>query len=213
MPKLVVQFVSANAAPQAPLKLDIEKRDIMLQLGEAASLLDSPAARLADVLKAVRKNQPNVVHFSAHGTPLGEIVLLGPHDEPWPVPRASLEELFRIKSQVRLVLLSACFSIDQAQGIVQHIDCVIGVDGSIPEEAARLYCVQFYDALASGRSVKEAHGEARVVLIGMRVAPEKFPQLLCRKGVDAGNVYVSRARAQRLRRYRFCGRNRRVSRT
>ena len=81
-PKLRIQFVNANAVPSAYLNIDREKRNIAekLRLRDAAEVFDIPAARLSDVIEALRTNKPTVVHFSAHGSPLDEIILLNERD-------------------------------------------------------------------------------------------------------------------------------------
>jgi hypothetical protein len=192
-PKLRIQFVNANAVPSAYLNIDREKRNIAekLRLRDAAEVFDIPAARLSDVIEALRTNKPTVVHFSAHGSPLDEIILLNERDEPKPLPRDVLPELFELhRGNIRLVVLNACFSSKQAEAIKEFVDCVIGVSRTIPDADALRYAVQLYDALATGSSVQEAHNEGLLLLKAERLAEEQRPRLIFREGVNPAKVYL-----------------------
>src|SRR5437764_6597542 len=80
MSKLKIQFVMANAFPDAILRLDEEMRAIEQEFSRLGSrrpkTYTAPAARLKDVIHALDTNRPQVVHFSAHGSPISEIILL-----------------------------------------------------------------------------------------------------------------------------------------
>lgn len=75
----------------------------------------------------------------------------------------SLAELFAIaKGNIRCVVLNACHSEAQAKAIAAHIDCAIGMSGSIEDSSAIGFSWAFYHALGQGESVQKAFSLARV---------------------------------------------------
>ena len=87
MAKFKIQFVSANEVPDGHLNIDQELRGIKEALRAGKALVQipvSPAARLKDVIHALQEEKPDIVHFSAHGNPWSEILLLDDHDKPTP---------------------------------------------------------------------------------------------------------------------------------
>lgn len=194
MPKLKIQFVVANAFPEAALRVDEEIRAIELAFFRLGSLrpktYTAPAARLKDVIHSLDTNRPQVVHFSAHGSPISEIVLIDDYGEPDPIPSEAMSKLFaELKGEIRLVFLNFCYSRPQAEAISQSIDCVIGVDKTISDVSALQYSAQFYEMLATGKSVAQAHEIARILLFGSRVPPSEQPTLISRADVDPLSVF------------------------
>ena len=54
------------------------------------------------------------------------------------------------------ILLNACYSLEQAEAICQHIPYVIGMSQALGKDAALEFAVGFYDAIGAGRSIEEA---------------------------------------------------------
>lgn len=98
--------------------------------------------------------KPHIVHFSGHGSTMGEIALPDESDRTQPVPSNTLAQLFSIlKDNMRCVLLNACYSEVQARGIAESIDCVVGMSRAILDKAAIDFAAGFYLGLGYGRSV------------------------------------------------------------
>ncbi len=161
--------------------------------------------------RALLLSQPTIVQFSGHGRagrkaqarqrsrssrdlvppePLAEaggIMLHGNDDAAVKtVPGRALGDLFaKAGSTVRLVFLNACHSATQVQAIVEHVGFVIGIDGAIADEAARVFAVALYRALALGRSIEEAFqlGRNALMLEGLDDDVE-LPVLRARRGAD-----------------------------
>ena len=103
------------------------------------------------------------------------------------VSSVALAELFAVlKDNIRLVVLNACYSEEQARAIVEEIDFVVGMADEIGDEGARVFAASFYRGLAYGRSVRSAFdlGLNELQLEGLR-SDESVPVLLSREGVDA----------------------------
>lgn len=181
MAKLKIQFVSANTLASALLQIEREKRDIQLALGSKAIVFHTPAVRVADLMEDLRTNGPNVVHISAHGTPFHELLFLNEADRPKAIPREAIVELFKLhKKSIRLVVLSACYSLRLATELAQFIDYVIGVSHQIPDESARRYCVHLYRRLSAGDAVEDAHVEAEILMRADRLGRGGKPRLVKR---------------------------------
>jgi hypothetical protein len=84
--------------------------------------------------------------------------------------------------------------------VAKVVPCSIGVEGSPYEDDTITFFKVFYQAVASGRSLKDAVGQARTALKFGKVPDAEIPQLVCRPDVDAANVFlVDAKRASRRR--------------
>jgi len=167
-----------------------------------------------DLLRVLRKLKPTVVHFAGHGgrSPVGEpadevprrdVAAWPPQGEPQRhglflddrdgrarfVSTTALEKTFSVVgASVKLVVLNACYSAPIAEALVVHVDCVVGMAGSISDDAARAFAVGFYGALADRASVAAAYEQGKAA-IGLEVLNElpdrERPQLKVRVGSDA----------------------------
>src|SRR6185436_13934062 len=93
-----------------------------------------------------------------------------PDGRPQIVSSKALKETFGAAgSSVKLVILNACFSEVHARRIIHHVDCVVGMDGSIRDEAARRFAIGFYGGLGDGESIVAAYkqGRAAIALEGL----------------------------------------------
>jgi hypothetical protein len=89
-----------------------------------------------------------------------------------------------------VVVLSACYSEVQAEALLVHIDCVVGLAGSLSSDAVRNFVIGFYGGLGERESVAAAYkqGRAAISLEGLRDG--ETPQLRVRAGVDAAQVVL-----------------------
>ena len=169
-----------------------------------------------DMLRELRKLKPLVVHFSGHGgQPLagahppgqgvrrdvalgphgadqGGLFFQGPDGQAQVVSAAALAETFGAAgASVQLVVLNACYSAVQAAALIAHVDCVVGMAGSIEDDAARSFAIGFYGGLGERESVGAAYqqGRAAISLEGLRDGDR--PQLQVRAGVDATQLVLA----------------------
>ena len=82
-------------------------------------------------------------------------------------------------------MLNACYSRPQAEALAETIDCSIGMNQPIGDEAAIVFAASFYRALGFGRSVQEAFELGKAALLLEGIPEDKTPELLTRAGVDA----------------------------
>ena len=196
MSKVKVLFLTANPAGTQPLQLDEEIRRITTKIRAAEyrdslELVSRWAVRPDDLLQALLEVKPHVVHFSGHGSPVAELFLLDDRGNPKPVSKEALIHLFRIlKDNVRVVVLNACSSRPQAEALAETIDCTIGMNRPIGDEAAIVFAASFYRALGFGRSVREAFELGRVALLLEGIPEDQTPELLTHPGIDASGLVL-----------------------
>lgn len=151
------------------------------------------AARTDDLLQALNETRPQVVHFSGHGGGQGLVLVSADGQRPHPVDSAALGELFRVfRGDISVVVLSACFSLPQAEAIADAVGCAIGTRKEISDAAAITFNAAFYRAIAFGQSVQGAYDQARLALRLEHFADRECPALVVRAGVDAAALVLVR---------------------
>jgi hypothetical protein len=116
----------------------------------------------------------------------------GAGDRSQLVSTAALEQTFGAAgASVKLVVLNACYSESQADALVAHVGCVVGIGGAIRDDSARSFATGFYGALGERESVAAAfrQGSAAIRLDGLPDAEQ--PRLKCRDGVDAERLVLA----------------------
>lgn len=184
-----ILFLAANPKDTPALRLDREVRSIDEALRDGLLrdrfLLEQQwAVRVTDLQEAFLRYEPDIVHFTGHGSDGGGLIVETTDGYPLAVAPEALTELFRIlHGRVRCVVLNACYSALQAEAIAEQVECVVGMAGSVLDDTAIEFAGAFYQALAYGKAVKTAFdlGVNRVQLLGYEVKGQ--PQLLSKRNV------------------------------
>jgi len=94
-------------------------------------------------------------------------------------------------ASVKLVALNACFTEPIAEALLAHVDCVVGMSGSIHDDAARSFAIGFYGGLGEHESIAAAfeHGRAAIRLDGLPDAER--PRLKVRNGFNAAQLILA----------------------
>jgi len=170
----------------AHLRLGKEAREIQekIQLSKSREKFvfnQRMSVRPVDLSQALLDIEPNIVHFSGHGTTKGALCFETQDGSTLPVSPDALAALFeQFSRQVKCVILNACYSEPQAQAIVQHVEHVVGMNKAISDKAAIAFAIGFYQALGANRSVEEAY-KLGCVQIGLQGIPEHITPILIRK--------------------------------
>jgi hypothetical protein len=189
-------FLASNPKGTTVLKLDEEIRAISKKIRasdyrDLIELVSAWAVRPDDLIQVLNEQKPQIVHFSGHGNQKGEIILIDNNENPKPVTVIALRALFDIlKGNIRIVMLNSCYSEIQAKAIIETIDCVIGMNSSIGDDAAITFAASFYRALGFGKSVKESFEQGKLSLLMEGMSEENTPQLLCKVGVDPDLLFI-----------------------
>ena len=162
--EISILFVSADPTDASRLRLGEEFREIheklkLAQLRDRFKLeLPQMSVRPADVSQALLDIQPQIVHFSGHGTSTGALCFESQTGQIQLVQPDALAALFeQFAKQVSCVLLNACYSEIQAKAIAEHIEYVIGMNKAIGDKAAIAFAIGFYQALGAGRTFEDAY--------------------------------------------------------
>lgn len=184
--KTTILFLAADPSDASRLRLGQEIRDIrerlqLAKMRDQFSLVERLSVRPGDVTQAIFDTEPQILHFSGHGTSEGELCLENEVGQVQPVHPEALASLFElIAHQVRCVILNTCYSETQAKAIAEHVDYVVGIKGEIGDRAAIAFAEGFYKALGGGRSIEDAYnfGIVELKLLGI---PEHLKPVLVRK--------------------------------
>ncbi len=195
MSKIVVLFLASNPDDTNHLKLDEEARAIqeMIRKSEhrdSIRFVSRWAVRPMDVLQAINEECPTVVHFSGHGSLNGDIVLQGDDgSRKFITPEAIASAISTAADSVRLVFFNACFSSEQAQKVIAHVDAAIGMRASIGDEAARVFASQFYSAIGFGKSLNIAFKQGKAALLMENIREEETPMLYLNEAKPGSGDY------------------------
>ncbi|MFM7424781.1 MAG: CHAT domain-containing protein [Elainella sp.] len=162
-----ILFLTANPQGTSRLRLDeeVSKIDQSLQgsrLRDQFELVSKWAVDDSSLRRALLEEQPDIVHFSGHGTGAAGLVLEGEGDRLRFATAAALADLFKVVQQirpirpVRCVLFSACYAEEQAKAVVQHVAYVIGMRQAVQDRVAILFAAAFYRGLGDGLAIEEA---------------------------------------------------------
>lgn len=164
-----ILFLAANPRDTARLSLDAEIREILGRIrgaeqGRRFTVASELALRAQELPAALMRHQPDIVHFSGHGTPDGALCLIDDATRRTQELSADqLVDIFRpLGSDIRCVVLSACYSAIQAQAIVSCVPCVVGMSRVVKDAAASAFSAGLDGALAFGKSVHTAFELGRV---------------------------------------------------
>ena len=191
-----ILFLAANPWDTDQLRLSEEVRTIDERLRGAEfrdrfELIQHWAVRSTDLSDYLLRHTPHIVHFAGHGSTSGKIVLEDEVGNAKTVPPEALSRLFGIlKDNIRCVVLNACPTEAQAEGIVQEIDCVVGMSREIDDVDAISFAGGFYRGLAYGRSVQTAFDLGCNEIDLDSLGEGAIPKLLAKPGVDAAEITV-----------------------
>jgi hypothetical protein len=194
--RITVVFMAANPLDQAQLRLDEEARAIteMIRKSEhrdAVNLVSCWAVRPLDVLQALNEHHPRIVHFSGHGSDQDEIVFQDNNGVTKLVSKEAIVQTMAAASgEIRLVFFNTCYSRNQAEAVVKHVQAAIGMKTSIGDNAARVFAAQFYSAIGFGLSVKRAFEQAKAALMLEGIPEQDTPELFVADGVDSEQLIL-----------------------
>ncbi|OGU02177.1 MAG: hypothetical protein A2X82_01445 [Geobacteraceae bacterium GWC2_55_20] len=145
---------------------------------------------VTSLFQELNKEAPHVFHFSGKQNG-GDILMRTENGGLTTVQDTALAGMFQsLDKGLKLVVIDTCFSLRCASTIAKVVPCAIGVKAEIYEDDATTFYGIFYQAVASGRSLKDAVAQARTSLKFAKVPEEQIPQLCCREGVDPAQIFL-----------------------
>ncbi|WP_413167313.1 tetratricopeptide repeat protein [Capilliphycus salinus ALCB114379] len=197
MNPIKILFLASNHKQTERLSLDVEIREIKnkIQASQNRDFLEFKqawAVRFDELIQRLNEYKPHIVHFSGHGSNTGEIILLDKSDQVQAVNLEAIKELFSTVTQdnIKVVVWNACHSKIIAEAIAESIDCVIGMNTAINDQAAIDFAATFYGAIASGRSVEQAFKQAKAALMASQISEAKIPELIHREQINPAEIIL-----------------------
>lgn len=196
-PKIDVLFVAAEPEGTSPIRLAAEFRDVIrLVKRDSAGRIRFHslwAARQDDVLDALQHERPTVVHFSAHGTAKGDLVLEDVDGTKKAVSPEAMGALFQEHgSDVQVVILNSCYSESMAEVLARSVGAVIGMSDAIDIQAAIAFSTGFYRALACKESIRDCFDKAVAEMKFKGFEDADLPVIYTRPGVKAWKVFATK---------------------
>lgn len=201
-----ILFLTANPRGKDNLAVDKEIDRIRDALRRSARR-DEVAHELGmaidktQLMRLLVSHRPLFLHFAGHGTADGVVV------EGASISAEELATMLRSPAgrDVRVAVLNACYSHTLAATLCQVVDCVVGMEGPVDDEAACAFAIVFHTSLACGDSVADAFANAVAVMPPALAAAATVnrdvvgatpsvavpgPRLSARDGVDPAAVFL-----------------------
>ncbi len=170
-PPLTILVLAANPLDSERLRLDAEVRalDAALRQGAAGGRFDLRqqwAVRSGDLIDALLRHRPAILHFAGHGDADGNLIVEDFAGLAAPIRPAAFAALLAAVPGVRGVVLNVCWSDAQAAALLPHVEWVVGMAQEVADSAAVDFAAGFYRGLAAGETVATAValGQAQILL-------------------------------------------------
>lgn len=194
--KIVVLFLASNPIDQVQLRLDEEARSITEMIAkskhrDSIRFQTCWAVQPKDILQAINEYNPSIVHFSGHGSDNDEIIFQTNNGTAKVVSKEAIVQTMMASSEeIRLVFFNTCYSRNQAEAVVEHVEAAIGMNTSIGDEAALTFSSQFYSSIGFGLSLEKAFEQAKALLMLEGIPEQDTPELFIREGLEAKDVVI-----------------------
>lgn len=177
--KILMVAVDIEHQRERRVRADVEHREVKDSIEHGRfrdrfSIEIVSAARWDDFRRALERVKPHILHFSGHGSESGELQFSDVLGKPeWVRPEKIAGVIRILRDNLSVIVLNACDSHALAERLHAHIPHVIGMTDRIDDRSAIQFSRVFYEALAFGRTVREAFELACNELDD--VVPRMFP--------------------------------------
>jgi hypothetical protein len=185
-----ILFLSANPWTTSRIRVEEEAREKLEKLQEGPhrdqfELHKHEAIRPIDMQRLLMMYKPQIVHFSVHGRKGKRIILSGAPGRGKEVNCQGLVEMFGLyRKHLKLVVLNACFTKEQARALTEVVDYSVGTGRGIGDRGSVAFAGAFYRAIAFGKTIKKAFDSAKAELALTVVPRTRGIELFVRSGVS-----------------------------
>jgi hypothetical protein len=196
MKKNVILFLAANPGTSDPLRLAEECAEIQRELKLSPHRDDFQfesrwAVSIDELMRHLNELAPMVLHFGGHSGGTSGLLFQDEQGRPQPVSgRAFAMMVDAATRDTRVVVLNACSTAALAELLRAKVECVVGMDGAIGDDAARTFAIRFYGALGNRRSIGNAVDQGVAALAAKQMPDEVLPRCVTRDGVDQYHVVL-----------------------
>ncbi len=194
--RLRVAFLTTNPDVNAPLRTDMEMRDVLRKIkgGQNRDLVEFkhlPAAEVSDLLDALNEFKPHIIHFSGHGG--GGGILFDNRDvdddSGWVVDFGAVHNIVSATADPpQMLVFNACDTVQGADVFLETVPMIIAMSNSILDSAATMFSVAFYAAVVAGQPVEMALKQGKAILTAMNIDGADLPTLLVQDGFDSSSI-------------------------
>lgn len=139
-------------------------------------------------MQAINETDPEIIHFSGHGSEKGEIVLDDGSGNMSMVSKA-MAAAVASASKGEDDFFNACFSQKEAQAVVDKVEAAIGMNTEIGDEAAIVFAAQFYSSIGFGQNLQQAFDQAKAALL-LKDRRREYTGFICTKRIT-GSGYCN----------------------
>src|SRR5215213_8424248 len=188
--KIRILVLSSNPWSTGRILVAEEAREISDRIQEGPyrdkfEVHNHGAVRPKDLQRLLLTYEPQIVHFSGHGSKGQRILLNETNGRAQALDQQGLKEVFAFYNKhVRLVLLNACFTRTQARLISDVVDYSIGTARPIGDKVSVAFAGAFYRALAFGKSIRDAFRSAKVELALTSIERSRGIELFVRNKIN-----------------------------
>ncbi|MCP4442179.1 MAG: CHAT domain-containing protein [Aureispira sp.] len=175
--KVNILMMTANPKDTAAIELNDEIdviEEVHMRGTERSKFFFKPIlnTKKARLLELLLRHNPQIVHFSGHGTGRAGLVFYGESGSADMVQGPELANLFKqFNTQISCVILNACYSEEQAQVMAQYIPNVIGTNNAIDDQVAIKFTEGFYTAIFAGKNYEDSFNLG-IAHVGLHSFPE-----------------------------------------
>lgn len=176
-----IVIIAANPTDTFPLRLNdeldaiiqavqISDQQCKLRFAEPHTRL---SAQLVDLIEALIRIRPHIIHFAGHGAEDGNLKLQAIDGRSLDLNPDQLMQLLKLvhdRSPVTAVVFNLCYSYTLLEQAAPLFDYVIGWKGELPDKKGKIFAESFYRPLAvkacesGGLDFKLAFGVGKVAL-------------------------------------------------
>lgn len=199
-----ILVVSTNPWSTGRILVAEEVREIFERIQEGPhrdkfELHNHSAVKPIDLQRLLLMYEPQIVHFSGHGSKSHRFLLNGTYGRAQALDQQGLTDVFAVyNNHVRLVVLNACFTRAQARSISEVVDYSVGIARPIGDKASVAFAGAFYRALGFGKSITDAFKSAKAELALTKMPRSRGIELFVRKGVNKRDRFPQIEIARRL---------------
>lgn len=195
--KIRTLFLAANPLDTVgQLQLDKEFSEIKEKIysspqSDSIEIISEWSIKPGILQSVLFRHKPHILHFSGHGTKDKGITLEDDSGNSVSLSRQVFTRLMKLaKGNIRIVVLNACYTKEQAEFLKETIDFTIGMNRPIGDKAARVFSAYFYQALAFGFSVPDAFESGLIQMEINETNQADIPELYIRRGFDPSQPFL-----------------------